>query len=503
MKTKLTKRYIDSNTDSQGKWSPPPDEDLFIRDTGLAGFGIKITPSGTVSYIYENNIKGRGSKRTTLGRYPSLPFTDAKNEALDTSKLYRSGIDPRDLEKQKATERAKEKARDITLQSVMDDYFTFREETTKTEYTKVIKNQYGDFLAKPVRNLSEKDITVVYMDKVNQGHMPQAQKGLRYLKAILNHGMKMKIEGAPVLSENAVVMAEAMIPKKDRKPIPAKEGYIEPNDIFKFIRAIITTCHMDARDLLLMLLFTGLRDGEAKGLKWEDVNFEKKTFTVRNTKGKKDHTLPMGPFLYAMLLSRYQADDRHSVYVFPNPKRTGRIGDIRKQMDKVRKKSGIKFSPQDLRRTYPTLLEQELGASHRVATRLLNHAPKGVTEKHYLKTKATSYDPLVTQFYVYVIGNHDWSDDDGKNRITRKWVDDNQGENPYQRNNLSLKLYGDQIQALLDKSPELVDMIYLSEANPDIVDCFDGIPDELKNRIFMGAEAYAEHCEAKGIENKY
>ena len=98
MNEKLTKRFIGSKPTARTSGNPP-EKDLFVRDTGLAGFGLKVTPTGTVSYIYENRIKGAKSKRTTLGRYPSLPFNEAKDKASGTSKLYRDGIDPLEVEK--------------------------------------------------------------------------------------------------------------------------------------------------------------------------------------------------------------------------------------------------------------------------------------------------------------------------------------------------------------------------------------------------------------------
>ena len=54
------------------------------------------------------------------------------------------------------------------------------------------------------------------MEKVHEGLMPQAQKGFRYLKAIFNHAMKTKTQGENILTENPVILAEALIPKEHR-----------------------------------------------------------------------------------------------------------------------------------------------------------------------------------------------------------------------------------------------------------------------------------------------
>ena len=48
----------------------------FLRDAILAGFGVRIYPTGKVSYIIEPTLNG-STKRRVIGKYPALSATPA------------------------------------------------------------------------------------------------------------------------------------------------------------------------------------------------------------------------------------------------------------------------------------------------------------------------------------------------------------------------------------------------------------------------------------------
>ncbi len=120
------------------------------------------------------------------------------------------------------------------------------------------------------------------------------------------------------------------------------------------------------RDWLLLMLWTGLRASEAADLKWENVDFAKHTMTILETKNRKPHTLPLSDFIETMLLKRH-ANQRSDGYVFQ------RGFDPRRQLEWVKKWSGIQFSPHDLRRTFMTIAES-LNISIYTIKRLANHS---------------------------------------------------------------------------------------------------------------------------------
>ena len=59
----------------------PGDRDIFIWDTDLKGFGLRVKPSGTKSFLVQyRNLAGK-SKRVTLGQYGPLTAEQARKAA--------------------------------------------------------------------------------------------------------------------------------------------------------------------------------------------------------------------------------------------------------------------------------------------------------------------------------------------------------------------------------------------------------------------------------------
>jgi hypothetical protein len=60
----------------------PSSSARFIRDNALVGFGVKVMPTGRISFIVEARIRGGSSKRITLGQSPALSASKAVNAGL-------------------------------------------------------------------------------------------------------------------------------------------------------------------------------------------------------------------------------------------------------------------------------------------------------------------------------------------------------------------------------------------------------------------------------------
>jgi integrase len=133
------------------------------------------------------------------------------------------------------------------------------------------------------------------------------------------------------------------------------------------------------RDYLLLLILTGLRRDEALRLRWENVNLDRGTLCAVDTKSRSDHVLPMGRYLWGLMRKRRRACN--SDWVFANPLTSKRITDPRRQIVNVVAKSGIPFSPHDLRRTFASIVSR-LGdrLSYYTTKRLLNHRTSDVTQ---------------------------------------------------------------------------------------------------------------------------
>lgn len=89
-RTKITKRAVDA-------LPTPAAADEYHWDTsqeGPQGFGVRVTPKGVKSFVYQFRLKGRPARRITLGRYGALTPEKARKIALDHSYSVARGEDP-------------------------------------------------------------------------------------------------------------------------------------------------------------------------------------------------------------------------------------------------------------------------------------------------------------------------------------------------------------------------------------------------------------------------
>lgn len=114
------------------------------------------------------------------------------------------------------------------------------------------------------------------------------------------------------------------------------------------------------KNIVTLLLHTGMRRGEIFGLKWFDVDFERGMLQVRKTRTKLNRTVPMNSRVREVLARQ----PKSSEYVFTSPRTGSRLVDLKKGFNEARLAAGIPdFQLRDLRHSCATRLsdcEEEL-----------------------------------------------------------------------------------------------------------------------------------------------
>jgi Arm DNA-binding domain len=96
---KLTKRVLDNV-------QPDPDRDLFLWDDEVAGFGLRIKPSGVRSFMAQYRNGSGVSRRITLGKFGVLTPDEARRMAKQTLAEAARGGDPAEKRAQDLGEQA-------------------------------------------------------------------------------------------------------------------------------------------------------------------------------------------------------------------------------------------------------------------------------------------------------------------------------------------------------------------------------------------------------------
>ena len=116
--------------------SRPHDRPQEIWDQLLPGFGCRVSEQGTVSFFVMRRPSGQKNLvRLTLGRYPVLGLSDAREAARATLLTLQGGVDPR---VRKAEAARAEAARQASTFAAVAETFIARHVATKRTASNIV-----------------------------------------------------------------------------------------------------------------------------------------------------------------------------------------------------------------------------------------------------------------------------------------------------------------------------------------------------------------------------
>lgn len=355
---KLSKSTID-------KLIPPADKDqMFYRDEVLKGFALRITRKGAKSFIVEKRIDGDPTpKRITLGSYGVLTAEQARKEAQKILGKIATGINP--IEEKKEAQ-----MHSIALKEVYKDYLQSREleQGTIDDYARIMREAFSDWQNKILSSITS-DLIIERHSNLGKRSKARANNAMRVLRALFNFASaKYKdTKNKSLFPENPV---KILTQTRAWYRIKRRKTYIKSHQLGTWFQAIVNLENEIVRDYLLHVLFTGVRPNEGARLEKNFVDLKAQSFTLPTTKNHDAHTLPISNYHCKILEHRINISS--SKYVFPGTGKKGYIADVRWQLDKIKEETGIKFTVNDLRRTFITIAES-LDLSGYTLKRLLNH----------------------------------------------------------------------------------------------------------------------------------
>lgn len=381
----------------------PHGKQIEHHDSQVKGLRIRIGSSGLKVFCVVRKVKGKFF-RTALGRFPDLTVDMARTAALDTlGGIGLTGRNPNAVKREN-------EAAEVVLMDAMELYIKTRghrlKETTANQYRRLLSNFSGDWLGRPLANISRDSVfnrhkaitdgTAWFGEErstlrsgVGCGSKAQADLWGRALRAILNfaHDHYRDETGQKLLPEPPTIVLST---KRQWHGLERKNTRIRNHELGRWLRAVeaVRVESLDWRDdhavsicdALDMALFTGLRRGEVFGLEWDRVNLDGGYFWIDKTKNGDPLELPVTETLRVIFERRLKLRSGDNPYVFPSA-RGGQITDPRKIISKITSKTAtgtginervINFTCHDARRTYATIAELS-GVGTYILKRLMNH----------------------------------------------------------------------------------------------------------------------------------
>ncbi len=374
------------------------------HDAKVQGLQLRVSSTGRKTFISRPSLDGKPIM-ITHGIYPNTTIEQARNKTIEAFNNCSAGVNPNQIKKNKQTKLT-------TLGDVMSDYLKVKHKLklkTVDDYQGLFNIFLFDWEHLELTKITQKMVQERHLQIGNKSPY-RANAAMRLLRALYNFadGYYEDLNGELIALPNPVRQISKFNNWYKEKP---RTNTIQPNDLKKWFDAtsnlsshnnnlIRNNVSSTVSDLLMFILFTGLRKSEALGLLWEDVDFENTHFTVRDTKNHSDHNLPLTTFTTNLLLKRKITTE--SQYVFTGSNGIQQLYNPYKQIKKVNEESGVKFTMHDLRRTFTTIASS-LEIQLHVVLLLTNHSPTGVTVKHYIQPSIETLRKPMQQINDYIL----------------------------------------------------------------------------------------------------
>lgn len=391
----------------------PAAKDQFVRCEYTRGFGVKVSPAGRKSFFAEGRIKGAGTARKSIGTYPVFSVEEARKLAIDLLRQMQSGINPGKEQKRK---KAQDDFKGTTLGQVFEEYVKVRDLSDKTvyDYGRVMQTVFEDWYSQPISDISRHGILKRHTEtKDTRGHS-MASKSFRILSAVCNYAKADEMNGVRLLTDNPVdVLKDKRVPKFSKK----RETHLTGEDISRLMHFYATEKDWDrsngghpthgvtdqGMNLILLLLYSGLRRKEGCNLLWEDIDLEQRLLLARDTKNKRTHSIPLSEML-VIILKEQKALTGDTPWVFVKKDRSGPLAEPTSQLRAICKATKLSFTLHDLRRTFATHAYQA-NVDYETIRRALNHKSGGSITSDYIISSVENlrpaFDKIWEQFWEY------------------------------------------------------------------------------------------------------
>lgn len=330
---------------------PKPEQGQSIFwDAKLKGFGVRLTKSAA-SYICEARVKGR-TRRVTVAPVGTLTVAEARKEAAKQLGMMATDVDPNKV-------KAEARAKGITFGDAKTQFLAKPKlgDKTRYDYSRVFTAYFSDWNKKELQSITSDMFAKRFTKLQKENGQATANKALRVFRSMWNYTrLKNLVDGQPTMPPCPLFVVKA--DELEKKLEPREDTVLEAlPQWFDCLENLDTAAHRAAgdafRDYVQLLLRTGLRASEGAAMRWESVDLDAGTFTVRNTKNGSDHTLPIASQVAAILERRHNGQTEG--YVFPADGRTGHLGQPRKYLDKHRTAMGLHWNLHGLRRSFATV----------------------------------------------------------------------------------------------------------------------------------------------------
>lgn len=365
------------------KAAKPGAKEYDIWDSKVKGFGVRVSPKGTKTFVLLFRFEGR-PRRYTIARYPDLSLADARDKAQDAKGKIANGVDPqaeKTKEKRKLSDRVDALVGQFIEAECKGEAFA-KSGIPKWDSWKLVERSLKEYLVsqygtRSVHHVTKADIKSAVKRIVAIGYPQAANTAFWYMRAFFNWCKKEDVitvspcdglaNPAPIKTRERVVSdAELAAIWMGCEPAPDEVGY-------------------PFGSIVRLLMLTGQRRTEVAAMKWSELNLEAGNWEIPRDRTKNENATIIPLPTLALDILRGVPKIKDSPFVFPARGNKGShfsgYAKGKKGLDdeiEIEGKPLENWTLHDLRRTLATNLAKRQVPPH-VIEHILNHSAASMT----------------------------------------------------------------------------------------------------------------------------
>lgn len=263
-----------------------------VPDGEIRGMYLAVQPSGAKSYVLRYRHAGK-PRKLTIGA-AEMGLGEARKLAASARAAIAAGRDPQG-EKAAGKIAAKEAVREAgrakrdSIEAVVAEFVEkhvrrSNKPSTAREYERLLEKEIVEpWRGRRLADVSRRDVNMLLDDIVSRGAPVASNRILAVLRKFCKWAVSREIiEHSPCDG----VMA--------RSPETPRDRVLDDREL-RLVWKAADTLGWPYGAIVRLLVLTGQRRGEVVGMRWNEIDFEKKLWSLPSsrTKNKRSHVLPL------------------------------------------------------------------------------------------------------------------------------------------------------------------------------------------------------------------
>jgi integrase len=382
---KLTKREIDTV-------ACDPMRDVYVWDSEIAGFGLRVKPSGVRSFIIQYRNSSGVSRRITLGKLGVLTPDQARKLAKDALAEVTKGGDP--------AEKRSEDRRAITVRQLCSTYLDAAEKrlilgkkgrpkkpsTLYVDRGRIERHILPLLGRRLVPDLKTPDIVRFMRDIAAGKTADDIKTGFRG-RAIIKGGSGTAARTVGLLGGIlSFAVSEGIIQANPargvKRPADQRRKIRLTNEQYRSLGAALAEAETDSENLtailcIRLLALTGCRRGEIERLRWEEVDIAGRCLRLADSK-EGSSVRPLGSAAVDLLTE----SRKESMFVLPGRSSNRPFAGLPKAWLRILKRASLPgLTPHGLRHAYASVAS-DMGYTEPTIAAMLGHSTQSTTGRY-------------------------------------------------------------------------------------------------------------------------